>query len=897
MFRIKLLSILVLFIFILSPTYGQPESQTNQQLINNKIPFNLNQLIDKVSTERKGSNNPTRIDNNLTEEFLLDTNVYYVASGQAQSYPAIAFDGSNFLVVWTDHRSSFNDDIYGARISAQGMLLDSAGILISVAPNNQQSPAIAFDGNNFLCVWCDSRNGWYDIYGTRISQAGEVLDPAGIVICIQADMQQYPAIGFDGSNYLVVWQDTRGGSTYDIYGARVSTSGIVLDPSGILISAADENQQYPAIGFDQNNWLVVWQDFRNGSDFDIFGARVTSSGIVLDSIGIPIYQGSGEHLYPEISSGDTVSLIVWDDLSSGTYSDVYGARVNQSGIVLDSNSIAISTANQSQGWANVGFDGTNFFVTWNDLRSGQYYDIYGARVTETGQVIDPTGIAISVGDGIQNSPVVAFGETNFFTVWSDSRGSNSWAIYGARIAQNGTVLDPDGIILSTVPNVQYNPAVSFDGTNYFVVWGDYRSGRNRDIYGTRVSPSGNVLDPAGIAICTVATWQGEPAVGFDGTNYLVAWSDLRRNDFDIYGTRVTPSGEVLEPAGIAISISDQIQLYPEIAFDGINWLVVWHDWRNHVYDIYGTRVSLNGTVLDPNGIAICIYSGNQYHPAVASDGNKSFVVWDDTREGSSRIYGTRVAQDGLVMDPDGIMVSNNSSYIPSIAFADTNYLVTWDDYRSGSANIYGARISTTGTVLDPSGISIGNAVNAQNTSDVNFDGENWFVVWQDYRSSADYDIYSAKVSQTGLVLEIFAVSTNPVDQISPELTHGLQNQMLITWSGWIDSICHRPANTHHIWGKFYPGVGIEDDILVNNIHSKFEIYPNPSISFFNVRLPKAVNQQELKIFDASGKMVKILDPTSIQKNKQEVRISLKVINPGIYFLRLDKETKKFLVVK
>ena len=905
MFRIKILSKIFLIVFVLLHlAHSIPEPQAIGKSTDNEIPFDPNQVIEKVSISRKGADYPIRVDNNLTGEFLLDTNVYYVASGQAQSYPAIASNGTNFLVVWVDHRSSFNDDIYGAMVSAQGMLFDSAGILISVAPNNQQSPAIAFDGNNFFCVWCDSRNGWYDIYGTRISQSGEVLDPWGIPISIQADMQQYPSLAFDGTNYLVVWQDTRGGSTYDIYGTRVSTSGTVLEPSGILISAADDNQQNPEVGFDQNNWLIVWQDRRYGSDYDIFGTRVSSSGSILDTNGITIFQGTGDQRYPAVSSGDTISLVVWDDLSSGYYSDIYGARINQSGIVLDPSGIAISTANQSQGWSSVEFDGTNFLVTWNDLRSGQYYDIYGARVTETGQVLEPSGIAISIVDEIQSSPAVAFGDTNFFVVWSDSRGGNSWAIYGARVTQDGSVLDPDGIITSTVPNVQYNPAVSFDGLNYFVVWGDYRTGTNRDIYGARVTPTGIVLDPIGIAICTVSTWQGEPAIGFDGTNYLVAWSDLRRNDFDIYGTRVTPAGEVLEPAGIPISIAAQIQLYPEIAYDGTNWLVLWHDWRNHQYDIYGARVASSGMVLDPNAIAICISSGNQYHPAVASDGNKSLVVWDDTRGGSSRIYGTRVTQDGSVLEPNGILISNSSSYIPSIAFADSNYLVTWDDYRVGSANIYGTRVSTTGSVLDPSGISIGNAANAQNTSDVGFDGEDWFVAWQDYQSGADYDIYCARVSQAGSVLETFEVSNGLVDQISPAIAHGPENQMFITWSGWIDSICHRPANTHRIWGKFYPGVGIEEDILFNAKRLTPEIYPNPAKTVIRVRYPWSDKGsrliQAIKIFDVSGKLIReITSPPKADRNDRigEIKISLKGINPGLYFLVLGKETTKLMVVK
>src|SRR5512134_1993475 len=45
----------------------------------------------------------------------------------------------------------------------------------------------------------------------------------------------------------------------------------------------------------------------------------------------------------------------------------------------------------------------------------------------------------------------------------------------------------------------YAAASAFDGTNYFVVWEDARQS-NRRIYGTRVSPTGQVLDPVGIAL-------------------------------------------------------------------------------------------------------------------------------------------------------------------------------------------------------------------------------------------------------------------------------------------------------------------------------------------------------------------------------------------------------------
>ena len=90
--------------------------------------------------------------------------------------------------------------------------------------------------------------------------------------------------------------------------------------------------------------------------------------------------------------------------------------------------------------------------------------------------------------------------------------------------------------------------------------------------------------------------------------------------------------------------------------------------------------------------------------------------------------------------------------------------------------------------------------------------------------------------------------------------------------------------------------GIEESTKLDAISVMPEIYPNPVKGVLCVRGPLSV--KEIKIFDVSGKMVEFEEKfTKSQEHKQEVRISLKGINPGIYFLRVGKETKKFLIVK
>jgi hypothetical protein len=111
-----------------------------------------------------------------------------------------------------------------------------------------------------------------------------------------------------------------------------------------------------------------------------------------------------------------------------------------------------------------------------------------------------------------------------------------------------------------------------------------------------------------------------------------------------------------------------------------------------------------------------------------------------------------------------------------------------------------------------------------------------------------------------------------------------------------------------VWVCRYTGSGIEENRQpLTAYRLPLEIYPNPAKAVIYIRVPPTFflphqwgedRRRGIKIFDVSGTMVKVADAVaSAQSHKQELRISLKGINPGIYFLKLGKETKKFIVAK
>ncbi len=142
--------------------------------------------------------------------------------------------------------------VFVSVLSAAGAQGLSAGKPAEVTPAvekaNQRWPAVAAGLDNYLVVWQEGDAVWggeADIYAARVAADGTPLDPRPVAICKAKGFQIYPAVTFDGTNYLVVWSDFRNAQDWDVYAARVTPHGKVLEPDGFAVACAPETRPTP----------------------------------------------------------------------------------------------------------------------------------------------------------------------------------------------------------------------------------------------------------------------------------------------------------------------------------------------------------------------------------------------------------------------------------------------------------------------------------------------------------------------------------------------------------------------------------------------------------------------------------------------------------------------------
>jgi hypothetical protein len=322
------------------------------------------------------------------------------------------------------------------------------------------------------------------------------------------------------------------------------------------------------------------------------------------------------------------------------------------------------------------------------------------------------------------------------------------------------------------PCEQNHPRVAVDGAGGFVIaWADMRFGGS-DIFLQRYGRDGNPVDiNVQINDDTTGAYQSEPALAVDlsGLHTLV-WSDYRNSNYPFdpdlfiqcFDSAVSPDGV---NRNITTELPDSLKEAPDIALSAFgNGVVVWADFRNRNWDIYGQRIGSDGNLTGSNFIINDGPDAAQQHaPRVSVAPEGWFVVtWYDNRWGNDDVFVQRFDSDGNKIGAN-ILVNSDGGDVRQ-AFPDVaadgagHFTVVWVDWRNGSypanSDIYARKYDTTMTPVNSEvQINQDGTTRAQREPTIAADRMgNVAIVWSDSASSS-WDITGQMMDVEGVVRE------------------------------------------------------------------------------------------------------------------------------------------------
>ncbi len=858
--------------------------------------------------------------NKIGTEITINTDI-----GVSTSFPSVASDGNSYFVTWDGYGTLY--DIRGQIIDATGNKIGTEFIVNTWTASDRYSPAVASDGSSYLVVWGGiEHDGLYDdIYAQFFDSMGNKLGAEFTVNMNTLGHQSTASVASNDNSYFIVWSnDGLGGFDYGVSGRRILTAS--CDPANPDTDGDDMPDGWELqYGFDSTiNQRYVDSD--NDGMFNGQECRYTSNPFSADSDndGLTDYQ---ELFFYELTDSfvittytETVSsgggndssgvVIIYDPgygYSDGNLFDSYdevgnvwewsdsGALFIRAGFVsdgdligspvLDGNVVGFRVAqlveydNPELGLSTV--PQTHYLTSVRATNGSSYFMVWGEDNEVIGQVLDSSFEDVSgefrvnsYTTSTQSNPFAASDGENYLVVWqSDGQDGADEGVFAALYDDQATLLMSDTQINSYTPNAQSAPIAASDGDSYFVVWSSYaQDGSLTGVYGrlfdTQLSP---MTGEFRINNSTVYD-QRYPSMASNGATYLVAWTTNPDGDdaYYNYGRFYNPDGT---PLGDEFPISS-LGAYssPVVSANGTIYCVIWMtenqtsgevDLYARFYDKFGytigDEVKLNDDPLETWSVCTIINNGDVFlvkwsaydetgtektifgkyitftgaDPNDPDTDNDSLTDYDEVT-----LYGTSASNSDTDGDTfaDNWELSNglNPLVDESMDDVDNDGLTTLEEYELGTDFF--------NPDSDNDGLSDGDEIlifemgeeiqintyttNPQYHPSVCSNGIGYLVTWSGYGASGSYDdIYGRMLDVSGSPIgaEFCINSYTTSYQYYPSVcSNGIS--YLVTWRGYGTS----DSSYDDIYGRMLDASGspIGADFCINSYTPYYQYYPS-----------------------------------------------------------------------
>lgn len=370
-----------------------------------------------------------------------------------QYLPSVAYNWKHdeYLVVWHNKWGGGGRDVYARRLNGKGELL--SWFAVSAGANDRAQPSVAYDPDRdrYLVVWIydiwGDGSDW-DIRGKFVPWQGPP-EPAEFTICNWNSSQWNPVVVYNEHpnwpEFFAVWTNTTAGVPAYISGRRLPADGSTIQPdqSDVTISHATDQRLHPDITYNlaRNEYLVVYDD-----TVDILATRLRADGTKLGAGEFDIAGWPDEEIHPSVAACPTIDryLVAWQSFVFGTDYDIYARFVKGDG-TMDGAPLHVAerTANEQETDVACNPRAREFLVVFEE----QYSNLTGpygvtARQISAQKTMGPlVGIVGPYTATNRTRPVVASGYPGYLVVWEHDRlGTAYQDIHGRLYWSHGTYL-------------------------------------------------------------------------------------------------------------------------------------------------------------------------------------------------------------------------------------------------------------------------------------------------------------------------------------------------------------------------------------------------------------------------------------------------------------------------
>jgi len=372
------------------------------------------------------------VDNNCNG--VIDEGATYVPVGKGDTLVSGAESSGRGGLAWNGqiYAATYASDLDAWRNFVKGLNADASTAFASEAITNLPSDTftgpIVWTGKIFGTAWEDRRDGNYEIYFNRMNEKGEKLGP-DLRITNAPDFSLHPAMMWNGAEFMLVWDDLRNGfDDHRVYGQRISVDGKLLGDN-IQLTGPNERAESPEIVEGQKTIAIAFNSVSG------FGKSVGMRTMAPDfsNLGAVVTISDDQAVDPSlVFNGDRYIVAYYKRHGIAPDNAIWGATVSEDGQILVKEKQITTGASFARTQSLLAL-GDRVLLIWADDHDGNY-ELYSQMLDNNLDVIAPRQ-RITFDSHNTVAPIAVFGpEGDVGVLFEDDRlEQTGFQVYFSRL--------------------------------------------------------------------------------------------------------------------------------------------------------------------------------------------------------------------------------------------------------------------------------------------------------------------------------------------------------------------------------------------------------------------------------------------------------------------------------